>query len=206
MSPATSKDSYHHGDLAKALVAAALAAVEQGGPEAVSLRDLAQSLGVSRAAPYRHFADREDLLAAVAARGFEDLIAAYETALALPGDGRMRLQALNRAYFDFATQRPGLHRLMFASDLLTRATPPAALIAPANKAYHLLWRAVEGAFPDLDAKAVKARTITMLSTLYGFLALKTAGRFQPFMTQPLTEDEIIEAVMRAAVGSDDPET
>jgi AcrR family transcriptional regulator len=198
------KDSYHHGDLAKALIAAARAAVEQGGPEAVSLRDLAQSLGVSRAAPYRHFADREDLLAAVAALGFEDLIAAYEAALALPGDGRARLQALNRAYFDFAVRRPGLHRLMFASDLLTRATPPAALIAPANMAYTLLWRAVEEAFPELDAKAVKARTITMWCTVHGYLALNAAGRFQPFMTEPLTDDEIVEAVMRAAVGGPDP--
>ena len=91
-----SKDSYHHGDLAKALTAAALAVVEQGGPEAVSLRDLAASLGVSRAAPYRHFADRDELLAAVAALGFEDLNIVYEQALASPGDGRQRLYALNR--------------------------------------------------------------------------------------------------------------
>ena len=200
------KDSYHHGDLAKALVAAALAAVEKDGPEAVSLRDLAQSLGVSRAAPYRHFADREALLAEVAALGFADLIAAYEAALALPGDGRVRLKALNRAYFDFAVRRPGLHRLMFASGLLTQATPPAPLIAPANKAYHLLWRAVEEAFPELDPKAVKARVVTMWSTVYGFLALNTAGRFQPFMIEPLTEDEIVEAVLQAAVGFGDPAT
>ncbi|MGB6235906.1 MAG: helix-turn-helix domain-containing protein, partial [Bradyrhizobium sp.] len=49
------KSTYHHGNLASALVDAALKQVEQGGAEAVSLRDLAQSLGVSRAAPYRHF-------------------------------------------------------------------------------------------------------------------------------------------------------
>ena len=67
------KSTYHHGDLANALVKAALELVEQGGAEAVSLRDLTQSLGVSRAAPYRHFEDRDALLAAVAARGFEDL-------------------------------------------------------------------------------------------------------------------------------------
>ena len=56
---------------------AALAAVEAGGPEAVSLRELAQSLGVSTAAPYRHFPDRRALLAEVAAQGFADLAAAY---------------------------------------------------------------------------------------------------------------------------------
>jgi AcrR family transcriptional regulator len=62
------RSTCHHGDLANALVNAALKLVEQGGAEAVSLRDLTQSLGVSRAAPYRHFEDRDALLAAVAAR------------------------------------------------------------------------------------------------------------------------------------------
>ena len=52
---------YHHGDLRKALIQAAHAAVESGGPDAVSLRDLAQSLQVSTAAPYRHFRDRDEL-------------------------------------------------------------------------------------------------------------------------------------------------
>src|ERR1700678_4347619 len=79
------KSTYHHGTLAPALVEAALKQVEQGGAEAVSLRDLAQSLGVSRAAPYRHFPDRDALLATVAARGFEDLLVVYETALAGAG-------------------------------------------------------------------------------------------------------------------------
>jgi AcrR family transcriptional regulator len=193
-----SKDSYHHGGLAKALTTAALALVEQGGPEAVSLRDLAASLGVSRAAPYRHFADRDELLAMVAARGFEDLNTVYETAMASPGDGRQRLYALNRGYFDFATRRPGLHRLMFNYGLLTRDDPPRVLIEPANRAYVLLVKAVEEANPGLDAKGVKARVVTMWSTVYGFLSLNTAGRFQPFMIEPLTHDEIVEAVMRAA--------
>ena len=121
------KSTYHHGDLANALLDAALALVEHDGAEAVSLRELAQSLGVSRAAPYRHFADRDALLAAVAARGFEDLIVVSEAALDGPGDGRTRLQAFGRAYFDFAARRPGLYRLMFESDFLNRNPPPAVL-------------------------------------------------------------------------------
>lgn len=56
-----SKDGYHHGDLRRALIEAALAVVEQAGAEAVSLRELAEQAGVSRAAPYRHFADRDEL-------------------------------------------------------------------------------------------------------------------------------------------------
>src|SRR5580692_7725895 len=129
------KPTYHHGDLKSALIAAAMAAVEQDGPDAVSLRDLAQSLGVSRAAPYRHFEDRDALLAAVAARGFEDLNAEYEAALATPGDGTDKLRAAGRAFFGFARRRPGLYRLMFQSDLLNRTPPPAVLIPPADLSY-----------------------------------------------------------------------
>ena len=192
------KRSYHHGDLANALVAAALTAVEQDGPDAVSLRDLAQTLGVSRAAPYRHFADRDALLAAVAARGFEDLNVGYEAALAHPGDGREKLRQASRVYFDFASRRPGLFRLMFESDLLARARPPEVLIDPANKAYQLLWRAMEAAYPDADERTIKARTITMWSTVYGFLALNRIGRFKPFMVGSLSDEEIVDEVIEAA--------
>jgi hypothetical protein len=75
------------------------------------------------------------------------------------------------------------------------------LIGPANHAYHLLWRAVSGADPAADEKTVKARTLTMWSTVYGFLALDRARRFKPFMTEPLTRAEIVEAVITAATGA-----
>lgn len=195
------KHRYHHGDLRDALVAGALAVVEQGGAQAVSLRELAAQLGVSRAAPYRHFADRDALLGAVAARGFEDLIAGYEAALAGPGDGMDRLWEVNRFYADFATRRPGLHRLMFESDLLERGVAPTTLAPPANLAYRLLWRAVAGAFPGADETWVKARTVTMWSTVYGFLALDRAQRFKGFMVDPLTHDDLLTAALHAAIGA-----
>ena len=196
------KSTYHHGNLAPALVDAALKLVEQGGAQAISLRDLAQSLGVSRAAPYRHFADRDALLAAVAARGFEDLIALYEAALVARGDGPARLRTAGRAFYDFATRRPGLYRLMFESDFLNRAAPPAVLLAPAEKSYRLLWQLVAGAFPDAGETEVKVRTIIMTSTAHGFLTLDHVGRFKPFMYEPLSHEEMVKAVMQAAMGMD----
>jgi AcrR family transcriptional regulator len=191
------KSAYHHGALADALVSAALARVEEHGVEGLSMRDLAQSLGVSHAAPYRHFADRDALLAAVAARGFEDLVVVYEAALETPGDGRARLRAATRAFFDFAVGRPHLYRLMFESNLLNGPTPPAVLVPPANASYRLLWRAVGGAFPDADDAEVKIRTVIMMSTSHGFLSLNNAGRFKPFMYEPLTHQEMVSAVLRA---------
>jgi AcrR family transcriptional regulator len=195
------RDAYHHGDLKSALVTAALAAVEQGGGEAVSLRELAQSLGVSRAAPYRHFADRDALLAAVAARGFDELTALYELELAGPGDGRARLRRGLAAYLGFARARPGLHALMFESDFLQRKPPPEVLIGPADRAYQTLWRALEGAFPGAGKAWVRARTVTMLSTLVGYRVLDNVGRFKPHMIDPLTDGDLLDLVLDAAIGS-----
>jgi AcrR family transcriptional regulator len=192
--------AYHHKDLKNALINAALAVVERDGPGAVSLRELAAQVGVSRAAPYRHFADRDALLAAVAARGFEDLCAIYAVALAGSGTGRERLRASLVAYLDFARHRHGLHALMFKSDFLGRTPPPAVLIPPANRAYELLWEGVRGAFPRASDTWVKARTATMMSTVVGFLVLDESGRFKPFMIAPMTREDLVHAVLEAAIG------
>src|ERR1700755_3086187 len=77
-------NTYHHGDLRDALVQAALREAEQGGPEAISLKALAKQLGVSQPAPYRHFADREALLATVTAEAFRQFMATLREAIAKP--------------------------------------------------------------------------------------------------------------------------
>jgi AcrR family transcriptional regulator len=190
---------YHHGSLKPALVAAALAAVEKGGAEQISLRDLSARLEVSRMAAYRHFADKDDLLASLAALGFDMLCARYEAALAGPGDGRARLRAVVRACFDMGAERPGLFRLMFASDFLKRHQPPAVLVAPAARAYDLLTKAVGIAYPDADQRRVKAATMVLQSLCQGYLTLRATGRFKPFMIEPMTSEEGEAAVLDAAV-------
>jgi AcrR family transcriptional regulator len=105
--------AYHHGDLRRALVAAALAEVERVGPEFVNLSGLAKSLGVSQPAPYRHFADREALLTAVAAQGFETYNAALDDAVA-SGSRFAAPTRIARAHVAFGLAHPGLYRLMFA--------------------------------------------------------------------------------------------
>jgi AcrR family transcriptional regulator len=195
------KAAYHHGDLRNALMEAALAALERDGPDAVSLRELAAEVGVSRAAPYRHFPDRDALLAAVAAKGFEDLVGVYEKALGGPGDGRVRLKRALRGYMAFARSRPGLHALMFESDFLARTPPPEVMLGPANRAYELLWEGLRAAFPGAGETWIKARTVTMLSTQVGYLVLDNVGRFKPFMIEPLKRDDLIEIVLEAAIGA-----
>lgn len=184
---------YHHGDLKAALVEAADAALEAGGPEAVSLRDLAKTLGVSTAAPYRHFADRKALLAEVATRGFERLNRDYAKAAAGP-DPRSALRETARAYLSLAFGRPGMFRLMFDSDVLGPGAPPALLQA-AGLAWTSLASAVARADPQADDVTIKRRTITGWSTLHGFIALVQGGRLKGFMTEPLSEGELVEAVI-----------
>jgi AcrR family transcriptional regulator len=104
--------AYHHGDLRDALITLALETLEEHGPEALTLRNLAERAGVSGMAPYRHFADKTALLRAVAAQGFailkEEFMAADH-----PNNPRKAIEGFGLAYVRFALERPGLFRLMF---------------------------------------------------------------------------------------------
>jgi AcrR family transcriptional regulator len=193
---------YHHGDLRAALIAAALTAAEAGGPEAVSLRDLAQSLGVSTAAPYRHFPDRRALLAEVAALGFRELAQAYDRAQADAPDPRTAMRETARAYLTLAFGRPGLFRMMFAGDLVDAADAPASLLSAAREAWEGLYRAVAAADPQADLATVKRRAITGWSTLHGFITLVQGGRLRGFMTEPLSEAELLEAILEKTLAAD----
>src|SRR6185369_13923361 len=114
MSEAKSAESrpYHHGDLRRALVAAARRLREAEGPTALSLRAVAREAGVSPAAPYHHFKDKAELLDAVAQEGWELL----ELSMAEAKDqaeGRGQMTALGIAYVCFARDNPALYRVMY---------------------------------------------------------------------------------------------
>ncbi len=99
------KSKYHHGDLKRALMDAAMTLIDIRGRDALTLREAARRAGVSEAAPYRHFANLDELLGAVALDGFEMLITDLESA----GGAR----ALREAYLTFAGDFPGRYGLMF---------------------------------------------------------------------------------------------
>ncbi|MFJ7078018.1 TetR/AcrR family transcriptional regulator [Streptomyces sp. NPDC098781] len=105
---------YHHGDLRAALLAAAERTLREKGVGALSLRELAREVGVSHAAPGRHFKDKQALLNALALAGYERLSRALDTAEdpALPLEPR--LTALARAYLGFAVDNAELLELMYA--------------------------------------------------------------------------------------------
>ncbi|HEY0462838.1 MAG TPA: TetR/AcrR family transcriptional regulator [Polyangiaceae bacterium] len=107
-------DTYHHGDLRQALVEAALHAIERQGMAEVSLRAVARSLGVSPRAPYRHFATKEQLLAAVAVEGFRMSAKFTASRLEAAVDPMARLRAAVEAYVLFAAKHPPAFRVMYA--------------------------------------------------------------------------------------------
>jgi len=134
---------YHHGDLERALIAAGLEIVEQEGIEALSLRAVARRAKVSHTAPYHHFASKSELLAAVAAAGFDQMVAAIrsQTLPAPPLDAFDPLLAVGRGYVAFAIRNPSIFRLMFRPEL-TRPSEHPRLLAAEARAFSALHAAI----------------------------------------------------------------
>jgi AcrR family transcriptional regulator len=195
----SSDSTYHHGDLRAALMRSAATEIERSGYEHLSLRELSASLGVSRGAPYRHFADRRSLLAALAADGFDALTAIYREAIAAEKAPDARLAASGRAYFAFAAERPQRFRLMFASELLVSGPRDPTLIKSANECYEVFEGLVAATLDGPDDRAIKAAAIATMSCAYGFALLSIGERLKPFMIGRLTQDELIDAVLSMKV-------
>ncbi|OSC37232.1 TetR/AcrR family transcriptional regulator [Mycobacterium decipiens] len=109
------RDGYHHGDLKRALTEAALGLVNEKGPKGFTLREVARRAGVSAAAPYRHFADKAELLAAVATRGFIQLHDALG-AVGSATDPSKRVIDMGRAYVLWAVTHPDYYQAMFGAE------------------------------------------------------------------------------------------
>jgi AcrR family transcriptional regulator len=169
------RPTYHHGDLRPALLAAARGLIERTGPSGTTLRAIARDAGVSPAAPYHHFADRDHLLAALAAEGFEELgVAMTRSAARVPrGQPLRRLQVAGVAYVRFALRNPELFRLMFSGMLEDRSTYPD-LERAATEAFGVLQRLLGSAATPRtrpDAAALAA-----WSTVHGLAVLLIEGR------------------------------
>src|SRR5262245_29182402 len=111
--PRSPKNSYHHGDLRRALTKAAWGLVRKEGVEALTLREVARKVGVTHAAPYHHFPSREALLDALSEEGFEELGNAMEAAIAGITDPSERLHVIGRVYIDQARAHPERIQVMF---------------------------------------------------------------------------------------------
>lgn len=149
MSTSDADSSYHHGDLKRALLDAALEMLDEDGADGVGLRELARKVGVSAAAPYRHFRSRQALLEAVATEGFERFSAMMD-AKETDTPTSQRFQAMAEAYVRFALVQPALFRLMFSRQIDKRGN--RTLNKAAVEAYASLARAAAREVPDAPSE------------------------------------------------------
>ncbi|MGW8489502.1 TetR/AcrR family transcriptional regulator [Streptomyces sp. NPDC055886] len=163
--------TYHHGDLRRAILAAALDAIAAEGPAALSLRDLARRAGVSHAAPAHHFKDRTGLLTAVAAEGY----ALFADALAGAPDLRER----GVAYVRFAATHPAHFQVMFQPDL-HRADDPDLLAARA-RATEALRAGVADLPPGGRGADDRLAGVAAWSLAHGFATLLLSGNLADAM-------------------------
>jgi Transcriptional regulator len=177
---------YHHGNLRQALLEAGLRILEREGEAGLGLRDLARAVGVSPAAPYRHFDSRAALLEALAVTGFQRFAAAMEAVAASAPDNPMA--AMGRTYVLFALDQPNLFRLMFSPRLGKDARPGLRMAADA--AFATLRHVVGG-----DPGANRIRALAAWAKVHGLAVLLLDGQIA------LRAGEDAEALVAEIIGS-----
>jgi len=160
------KRRYHHGNLKDELLRVGLELVSEDGPEALSMRALSRRAGVSHAAPYRHFADRRELLGAIAGQGFERLDRCLTDAGSRSRDPLSRAIAVATAYVDFAVRNPAEYALMYGPEVLSEQATDLHATARAP-----LSDAVAAIVTDDAASA----TDVLWASLHGLATLLTNG-------------------------------
>jgi len=173
------KKPYHHGDLRRALVDAALTLVSQGGLAPLTLRQVARAALVSPAAPYAHFADKSALLAAVAEEGFHALARSMRASAARHRRPRARLEAMGVAYVRFAVAHPAHFQVMFSSTLADRwREPPLNQVSLST--FELLVEAVRAVLTEAGHTRADPFEAALLgwSTVHGLSSLWLEGPIQ----------------------------
>lgn len=162
-----SKPAYHHGDLRRALLTAAVTAITESGPAALSLRELARRAGVSHAAPVHHFGDKAGVLTALAAEGFESLAATLGEAATRTGN----FAEVGVAYVRFAVDHRAHFEVMFRPELY-RAEDPA-LVSARTRAGEVLASGARAA-SSREGRA-ELTEIAAWSLVHGFATLWLTG-------------------------------
>jgi AcrR family transcriptional regulator len=183
-------NTYHHGDLRDALVQAALREAELGGAEAVNISALAKQLGVSQPAPYKHFADREALLAAVTTEAFRQFTAILRRSITKPSK-RSKLSRLAQTALDFGLRRHGIYRLMFASRIMASAEKSSELHVAAVETFNLLLEALEAPAVELlrERSALK-----IWAALHGVIMLAEQGLLTGQAAR-VSREELVEDIV-----------
>lgn len=196
---------YHHGDLRRRLIAVGEEVLAERGMAGLSLREVARRLEVSHNAPFKHFASREALLAAMAEQGFADLVARQAAAEADEPDAGILARGL--AYVTFALERPAIFRLMFSGEVGAERHPDLA--ARASVSLSEIAARIGQVFGPENAEDA---TLSAWSFVHGLAHLLLDGQIPPALRAGRTDREVARAVLVAmghglgygAAGAEDP--
>jgi AcrR family transcriptional regulator len=185
---------YHHGNLKEALLRAALELIAQKGPAGFTFAEAARWAGVSPAAPYRHFRDRDELLASVALRGFHQ----FESALSKAwDDGRpdvfVALERLGKAYLDFARAEPAYYSAMFEAGVPLAPNPE--LREAGDRAFAVLRAAAEKLCTQMPPRGRPPALMVALhiwAVAHGIASLFGRGDAAR-RSLPMSPEELLEA-------------
>jgi AcrR family transcriptional regulator len=186
---------YHHGDLRRALTDAALRIVQRDGLAALSLRAVAREAGVSPAAPYHHFKDKQELMMAVGAEGFSRLTDIMLEAKAKAPTPMAALTALGVAYVCYARENPALYTLMWDCSRTEAGTPEE--IDSEKRCYNLLETTIveAGIATHDDPIRLKLASIAMWTSAHGLAEMAGFDQFQPLKDALGGETTFFEAVI-----------
>ena len=194
--------SYHHGDLRNALIQAGLELLAVGGAQELDLRKVARRAGVSHAAPYRHFVDKQALIAAINEEGFHWLAQRIQATLReVPDEPFEQLLGVALAYVRFAQENPRLMREMFSGLTIERET--FASLQTASKAVYRLYAEVvrrgqeSGKIVDGDPTALAG---VLWSVLHGLAMLIIENQMRPYTDGPEGTERVTRYTIEVLYG------
>jgi AcrR family transcriptional regulator len=202
-SPKSDERPYHHGDLRRSIVNAALEVLGETQSLEFSLRELARRAGVSHNAPYKHFVDKRELLAAVSAAGFEMLAKRMASATAAFDSPREQLFAMLRAYIAHGVDNPALYSLMFGGYLSgPDRGRPAIEMAEAEKAKALLADVIVAgglgrAIPEnlRNERKIAGAILACWSLVHGLTLLLADGLVGPKKKSGALGDRLVQGML-----------
>jgi AcrR family transcriptional regulator len=192
---------YHHGDLRTALIDTAIELIGERGVRGFSLAEASRRLGVAVSAPYAHFADRDDLLAAVAVRAYEQLLAGIRPDIGELQDPAGRLAAIARGYVRFAATSRPLFEMLYEAGIDKASHPEIeAAERPLTDAFLDCVRAMSGDAPD---EAVDDLATALEATAYGHaVLLLDSGSGQDSGTVELAAERTARAILALVASRD----
>lgn len=186
------RSSYHHGNLRQALIEATVRLIEDSGPQAFTLAEAARVAGVSAAAPYRHFAGREQLLEEIARQGFDEFADRLEAAF---DEGRPRALTaflrMGQEYLSFARDRRGFYIAMFESGISIAGN--SGLQQASDRARGVLVRGAGALFADRSGPAPPAGMIADHIWALSHGVVELFGRGKPGSRSPISPEDMLES-------------